>query len=76
MFLKTSKDNSAFMIIYSVEVLFTLRNEQLCSCVQQMFTEPATLNLGVWWGGMVEDKDAQEIAALKESGVLKQAVSM
>lgn len=41
-----------------------------------MFAEPTSLNLGVWWGGMVEDKDAQEIAALKESGVLKQAVSM
>lgn len=60
MFLKTSKDISAFMIICYVEALFNLKNEKMCSYVQQIFTD-LLRSLGVWWEGMVvEDKDAQE----------------
>ena len=49
MFLKTSKDISAFVIIYFVEVLVSLK--KLSSFVQRMFTEPPLWALG--WGRMV-----------------------
>lgn len=61
------------MIIYSVQALFTLRNEQLCSFVQQIFAE-LPLRIWVfdgvrWW----KTKYKSFSAALKEFAVLQQA---
>lgn len=61
MFLKTSKDMSVLVSIYSVEALFTCKKKKnvfICSADIYWATN---LSLGVWGGGMVvEDKDTQE----------------
>lgn len=78
MFLKTSKDMSVLVSIYSVEALFTCKKKKMYSFVQQIFTElpicPWVSGGEGWWWKTKIHKSLS--TALKEFAVLKQARSI